>query len=77
MDAEGQQEGEEEEEEDELLPSGSAAAAAQLLRDVRRLGEEALRVCRPEARDALRQVGCSSGLHSSAAGTAAVCPLLR
>ncbi|PRW45458.1 nipped-B isoform X2 [Chlorella sorokiniana] len=55
MDAEGEQEGEEEEE-DELLPSGSAAAAAQLLRDVRRLGEEALRICRPEAREALRQV---------------------
>lgn len=54
MDAEGNQEGEEED--DELLPSGSTAAVAQLLRDVRRLGEDALRICRPEAREALRQV---------------------
>ena len=52
MDAEGEQD----DEEDELLPSGLAAAAAQLLRDVRRLGEAALRICRPAAREALRQV---------------------
>ena len=52
---EAEEEGDEDEDE-ELLPSSSAAAAQQLLRDVRRLGEETLRVCRPEARDALRQV---------------------
>lgn len=52
-DAEGQTSEEEEEEE---LAGGSAAAAA-LLRDVRRLGEETLRVCQPELREGVLQGG--------------------
>lgn len=50
----------EEDGEEELVPSssgGGTAAAAALLRDVRRLSEETLRMCRPELQEALRGGG--------------------
>jgi hypothetical protein len=68
--AEGYQEvGEEGEDEDsdELLPSASGAVAAALLRDVRRLAEESMRVCRPELQEALR--GGSAGGSGGGSGT--------
>lgn len=48
---------EEEEEDDESLPGGSAAAAARLLRDVRLLAKETMRVCQPELRETVLQGG--------------------
>ena len=57
------------EDSDELLPSASGAAAAALLRDVRRLAEESMRICRPELQEALRAgSGGGSGGGSGASG---------
>ena len=51
----GAEAGEEQEGDEDEGPRGASGAAAQrLLRDVRRLGEETLRISRPEAREALR-----------------------
>ena len=61
-------EGEDAEDDDELLPSASGAAAAALLRDVRRLAEESMRICRPELQGALRGGSAGSGGSSGSGG---------
>ncbi|KAL4427666.1 hypothetical protein ABPG75_001755, partial [Micractinium tetrahymenae] len=45
------------EEEEDGAAAGDAAATAALLRDVRRLAEETMRICQPELQDALRGGG--------------------
>jgi hypothetical protein len=66
----------EDEDSDELLPSASGAAAAALLRDVRRLAEESMRICRPELQEALR-AGSGGGSSASGGGGVPLDSLLR